>query len=315
MTMRPPRQEGLRTRRARRATLARLLERDRVFLNEYVQFGLMHHVVAAEALRSAYERAEDTAAAMHEQIDRTDAATARATAIRRNDGARVQTIVVARLVSELVAAIEDLGALMHAIRHRGRRGILVEYLESQVASVGDMLDLLIEHGGGEWPALLNLPDLESAAGIEDDVVSSLRHDYENLGRHLQSVGIMYRDTGQPGVKTTAIEVPPDQVAIILAIGDGKGEDVPRKGGVLAQAHNKIKHRFAVAEDIRLYREAGGPVTFGHYPRDPTHVRQLVANVTQVALLGAELCALVLTLDRVDPIAGTKSNDDARKPKA
>src|ERR1035437_6547567 len=82
-------------------------ERDRVFINEYLQFGYMHHVIAAEALRSAYERADAVATRMREQVERVDRPTATAIAARLNDGARVQTVVVARLLSEFASAIED----------------------------------------------------------------------------------------------------------------------------------------------------------------------------------------------------------------
>ena len=109
-------------------------ERDRIFLNEYVQFGFMHHVIAAEALRSAYEHADGVATRMREHVERTDRASAAEIASRMNDGARVQTVVVARLLSELAAAIEDLAALMHAVRHRDRGGILAEYLEADVSA-------------------------------------------------------------------------------------------------------------------------------------------------------------------------------------
>ena len=275
-----------------------LTDRDRTFLHEYVQFGHLHHVVVAEALRSAYERADVTATAMREQVERTDRATAEAGARRLNDGARVQTVVVARLLSEYAAAIEDLGALIHAIRQRARRGVMVEYLETQVQGAADTLDLLIARRGEGLAPLLTLPRLDTFADRVDPVaLEGLRHDYEFLAAHFAQIAGQYRDPGPQGVATDVVGVPEDHAAIVLGLVD-QGEDTPdRRGGLLAQAHNKIKHRFMVIEDIAaLGVVAGGNVLYTHYPRDPRAVRGLVHNITQVALAGAELAALMLALD-------------------
>jgi len=145
----------------------------------------MHHVIAAEALRAAYQHATETATAMRAQVGRTDLATAHEVAIRLNDGARVQTVVVARLLSELAAAIEDLGAMLLAARHRARRGVMVEYLEAAVPGVANMLDLLLSHRPDQLPDLLNLPDVVGLTELlEDDRLNGLQHDYKNLGAHL-----------------------------------------------------------------------------------------------------------------------------------
>jgi len=276
-----------------------LSPRDRAFLHEYVQFGHIHHVIAAEALRSAYERADDTATAMREQIERTDRTTAETTARRLNDGARVQTVVVARLLSEYAAAIEDLGALMHAIRHRAARGVMVEYLDVPVSGAADMLDLLIARREEGLALLLNLPRLDPLADqIDRAALDGLRHDYESLGDHLAQIAGQYRDPGPQGVVTDVLGVPEDHVAIVLGLIDVGKEAPERRGGLLAQAHNKIKHRFMVVENITAVGvAAGGHVLYTHYPRNPRAVRGLVHNITQVALVGAELAALMLTVDR------------------
>lgn len=181
-----------------------LIGRDRAFLREYLQFGYIHHVVAAEALRSAYERADETATIVREQVERTDRATAPATASRLNDGARVQTVAVARLLSEYAAAIEDLGALLHGIRHRARGGVMVEYLEATVSGSADVLDLVIERGGQKLPRLLDLPDLRSLGDtVDPSTLEALKHDYDALGDHLIQIGGQYRDKGPQGIASAS----------------------------------------------------------------------------------------------------------------
>jgi len=275
-----------------------LTGRDRAFLREYIQFGYMHHVIAAEALRSAYERSHEIAIAMRQQIGRTDRPTAEATASRLNDGARVQTVVVARLLSEYASAIEDLGALMHAIRHRRRRGVLVGYLDAPVSAAADVLDRLMGRGekGLDW--LLRLPPLSALEERFDRAtLAGLRHDYEALGERLAQIADQYRNPGPQGVVTDVVGVPEDHVAIVLGL-IAPGDEAPeRRGGLLVQAHNKIKHRFMVIEDIAtLGVAAGGNLLYTHYPREPRAVWGLVQNITQVALVGGELAALLLTVD-------------------
>ena len=51
-----------------------LSERDRAYLRDHTKFGLMNHVVAAEALRSAYQHAEGAAATVRQLLERVDKA-------------------------------------------------------------------------------------------------------------------------------------------------------------------------------------------------------------------------------------------------
>ena len=48
--------------------------RDRAYLRDYIKFGLMNHVVAAEALRSVYQHAEGAAATVRQLLERVDKA-------------------------------------------------------------------------------------------------------------------------------------------------------------------------------------------------------------------------------------------------
>lgn len=76
-----------------------LRDADRAFLRDYQNFGLLNHVIAAEAFRRAYEYADEVAGRVREQIERLPAEEAAAMALRLNDGSRVQTVAVARLLS------------------------------------------------------------------------------------------------------------------------------------------------------------------------------------------------------------------------
>lgn len=268
-------------------------ERDRAYLRDYVQFGLMNHVVAAEALRSAYEHAQDAATATRQLLERVDEATAVDMAAQFNDAARVQTIVVGRLMGEYAAAIEDLAGMMVAVRDRCA-GVMSRYLTSTTRETGAILQAL--EGSDDLRELLGLPsadDLREA--LDDEALGALEHAYGVFAEHLRLVATAARQEGPAGVPVGVGDLEPDRLALILGIG-AAGAKGPR--GLLFQAHNKIKHRFMVIEDIAtVCATPGDPVRFGHLPRDQAMVMRLVGNIAQVALSTGELAALLLMLDQ------------------
>jgi hypothetical protein len=270
-----------------------LSERDRAYLRDYVQFGLMNHVVAAEALRSAYQHAQDAATATRQLLERVDEATAADMAARLNDAARIQTIVVARLMSEYAAAVEDLAGMMVGVRDRSA-GIMSLYFTSTPTETGTMLQDL--EGSGDLRELLRLPSVDDLRGaLDDETLGALEHAYGEFAEHLRAVATAAREEGPAGVPVGLGDLEPDRLALILGIGDA-GAKGPR--GLLFQAHNKIKHRFMVIEDIAtVCATPGDRVRFGHLPRDQAMVMRLVGNIAQVALSTGELAALLLLLDQ------------------
>ena len=270
-----------------------LSERDRAYLRDHTKFGLMNHVVAAEALRSAYQHAEGAAATVRQLLERVDKATAADMAGQLNDAARVQTIVVARLMSEYAAAIEDLAGMMVAVRDR-RAGVMSRYFNSTISETGAMLKEL--EGSDDLRELLGLPSVDDLREtLDDEALGALEHAYGAFAEHLHSIATAARMEGSAGVPVSPGDLEPDRLALILGIGDAEATG-PR--GLLFQAHNKIKHRFMVIEDIAAVGATpGDPVRFGHLPRDQAMVMRLVGNIAQVALSTGELAALLLMLDQ------------------
>ena len=164
---------------------------------------------------------------------------------------------------------------------------------------GSVLDLLLIRGESSLPELLKLPPLLSLVGrLDIEADKGLEHDYASLGKAVTEIAVMYRDQGPEGVASQVGTIAPDEVAIVLGLIEPGKPSKERPGGLLARAHNKIKHRFAVIEDIAaLGPAAGGHVLYTHYPRHQRAVLGLVHNITQVALVGAELAALMIALDQ------------------
>ncbi len=266
-----------------------LSDRDRVYLEDFVQFVVMNHVVVAEALRHAYAEPGVTAAAMRQQIDRLDPEAAAGRAEALNDGARVQTIIVARLMSEYAAAIEDLAGMMVAISHRDD-GVMRAYMLSEPSDTGLMLQALEE--GGDIRSVLGLPDpADLPLEIEPDVRAGIEHALGAFGDTLRSVARAARAV--PAAEATDMAgIPLDTLHLVLDVGEPTRRP-PQ--GVLFQAHNRIKHRFMVVERLaKLGLSAEEPIRFGYLPRNQSVVVRLISNITQVALATAELAAVLLS---------------------
>jgi hypothetical protein len=103
-----------------------MLEEDRVFLREYANFVCLSHPIAAIALRNAAVAASEVAVVAEGRTRRLDRPAAEEAATKGRTDALVQTYVVTRLLAELAAAIEDLGALLDAVRYRDRDGIFTD---------------------------------------------------------------------------------------------------------------------------------------------------------------------------------------------
>jgi hypothetical protein len=270
-------------------SLVSLSPRDRVYLEDFVQFVVMNHVVVAEALRRAYAEPDISATAMRVQIDRLEADAAAGRAKSFNDGARIQTIVVARLMSEYAAAVEDLAAMMVAVSRRDE-GVMRTYMASEPSDTGQILRDLED--GKEVREILALPD---PAELPDDLDPAIRagvdHALGAFAETLRQVAGAARMV--PAVEATDLTgVPSDTLHLVLDVGSPSRRP-PR--GVLFQAHNRIKHRFMVVERLaELGLDPTEPIRFGFVGRDPAVVRRLVSNITQVALATAELAAVLLS---------------------
>lgn len=281
-----------------------LSNRDRAYLQDFIQFGFMGHAVAAEAYRRAYEQAEAAAACVRSQLERIGPADAAAMAQELNDGARIQSIVVARLVSEYAAAIEDLAGMMVAIRDRGE-GVMRTYLTSGVSQTGDVLAAIDR--GEELGAVLGLPDPDSLPGdVSAELRTDLEHAFGDFAGSLRQIAAAARDEGEREAATTAGAGTNDRIAVVIDVG----EPVRRRPrGLLFQAHNRVKHRFMVVERIESLGDLPAePIRYATAPRDPVFVATQVSNITQVCLATAELAALLLALDARD-----RAVADRRRP--
>ncbi len=177
-------------------------DEDRAFLSEYASKTCLTHPVAALALHRAAADAEEVAIVVESLIRKVDRMEAESMAKDRGTAALVQTFIVARLIAQLAAAVEDCGALADAIRFRARDGLFPRYLASKSGVAGGFFDVVRLRG--PLSDLLAIPELDRVrVGAEDRKL--LEEDYQNLPQALRQIADIYRGEGVPGEWSGASE--------------------------------------------------------------------------------------------------------------
>ena len=222
--------------------------RDREFLSNYVRFSGLNHVITAVALYRAGVEADDTAIRLIQEVDLLDLEEASASARHLNQGARVQTVVIGRLLAEFVATIEDVAALAWAVRER-ERGLFARYLHS---SVGEAVMLLDRACGVPRPTLeelLRFPAISDVKSRLPMVASAaIERDYATMPDTFAQMGNAYRQR-EFGMEVPAGQVgrpSDDRLHVVLELLDDPNEGSQSKGTIV-EAYNKLKHRFTVME--------------------------------------------------------------------
>lgn len=280
-----------------------MLDEDRIFLKEFAGKTCYTHPATALALYRSAVDADEIGIVVESLMHVVDRSEAETIAKRNGTGALVQTYVVARLLAQLAAAIEDCAAIGNAIRFRDRRGLFARYLASENGAVGDFFDRV--RRGHSLPELLAIPGL-SALAVEGEDLDMLAKDYESLPHALRQVAGIYRGEGVPrewpDVEPNSDGETPDVVNIVIDLVP-VGSAAPRV--TLLEAYNKIKHRFAVIDDIAplgaAARAAGKSVFFATYPRDPDYGERLFRDTVAVAQASGEMAALLLKLDELGAV--------------
>jgi hypothetical protein len=221
-----------------------------------------------------------------------------------NEATRIQTILVSKIFAEMMATVEDLGALALAIRQRHKGGIFRQYLDSKTADVANFFDN-VKSDSSDHPLitldiLLKLPKLaDLKVQVPDDILKDLDNNYTERAKHLLAVAKIYRDV----VSNLTLQNRPTQPAS-QASGD---HDITIMLGLVnsvkparlyVDAFNKIKHRFMAVEDPSQYDDATSQerLEFVLLPDEPKAVDVFIKATTEAAKSMMELASLVLYLD-------------------
>jgi hypothetical protein len=279
-------------------------DEDRAFLTEFAASICYAHPIAAIAFYRAAVDAEAVGVEAEFLMRAKGGVDARSAAVAGRTDALVQTHVVARLLAQLAAAIEDCGALGDAIRHRKKvDGIFRRYLRSQGGAVGDFWDLVLRPT--PLPTLLGLPELDRATlGDEDRQAMTL--DYDQLALALADVAGLYRGRSTQGTWSgDETSADADVIHIVVDVMPGGSEPAAAASVSILEAYNKVKHRFALFDHVIPLAQAVGAkgdlAIVATYPRAPSYGERLLQNIANVAKVGGETAALVLRLDELDLI--------------
>ena len=203
------------------AVVRAIAERDRGFLLDRYNFGNKMRSAVAHALGGAVEAASKSA---------------------DPEVGRRGVLLIARMFNEYTGSIEDLAALIHAVKHKLPNGIMYEYVNYSSWNIGD-----IYADVDNWAAA---PPLADVLGITADDVAKMRAAHAAAGddpeavlrwldeipKHLQGLAKTYRASFNQAFIGGA--------TMVSAV-DSKGK--PARS--MQVAHNKIKHGGVVVEDF------------------------------------------------------------------
>jgi hypothetical protein len=277
-----------------------LEEHDRIFLRDFVNLTFKNHVMAVEALLSAGTEGPRFAASTLKRLSpELSEAEAEAQEAATNEAARFQRVMFAKIFAEFVAALEDFGALCFAIRSRARRGLLREFLASEVGDAASFFDTVLASPTMDLGEMLGLPPLASLkATLTDADYAVIERHYEEGAGFVRNMAAIYRDPPKEGVSPSLVPLRPDWQGCAHVLLDVAGDKKGAKG-LFAWTFNKLKHRFMVLESVEEYAALPIASDFSVVSIETNGERaQLLVAATRDASRGAaEMAHVVAALDR------------------
>ncbi|HYM14862.1 MAG TPA: hypothetical protein VEZ14_04835 [Dehalococcoidia bacterium] len=143
-------------------------------------------------------------------------ATATAAVKQKPNGVRDQKILVAKICAEEISALEDIGALAHAVASRRVGGLLRHYLEYKPKEVGRLYRRIRD--GALMRQLLDVPDSDLLSGRIDEA------DLARLDASLAGLDHFFSKAAQNYLELD---------------------------GALVNTYNKLKHGFSFVQRIDL----------------------------------------------------------------
>ena len=303
-------------------------QRDRAFLQDMVNFIYMNRVATAfslaESITNPTPVSAKTVRGIHGQPHKLIKASEQEDFINKLAQARlasIQSIMIARIYAELIAAYEDLGNLCWAIKKRKteRKGIFATYLETRDGSYKQFYQSLINRIDGsnlhDPPVtlgdILKLPSINDLQGnFPPDLLLNLEQDYLEKPNHLYDIAKFYLGklgdawkiaTNNQASGQAATQSPPTTELdshIHIIMGAIPVEDQPQQDKITTEVFNKIKHIFMVTENLSAYADQADPIQilYASFKRDPILVQDWINGIKSTAGLMNDLASLLLLLD-------------------
>lgn len=286
-----------------------LQAKDRVFLRDFTEYSYLNHYMAALSFWQLASCAAKYAVIAHRDLELIDDQTARERASQLGTATRIQRIAVLRIYAEYVAACEDFGALMFAIRNR-RRGdmfcIFERYIKSTTADVGNFYDYSIKEKAADLDVLLRLPKLEKVRKLlpHDDATDIEKH-YHAFADDIRGIAEKYRLIASNAV-AAAGDVNKldsnwcnDAWLVLDLVPRESNPTRPGSSRLMTEAYNKIKHRFSAIELLSdfLKAEPTDNILFAaHHDCRPEASDKLIKSIAGLTTRAVEIAAVLLRLD-------------------
>lgn len=280
---------------------------DRAFLNNYVHFAYMGHAATAVALWNGLRNADKIAGEMIAEIEQIELEDGLDTSKKYNESARVQTILIAKLMSEFVNSMEDCISLFAAIQQRNVHGKGITVTYSDIRNLHGYCDkyVLVARPDQDISILLSIPSLEFLQETIKDkkLYADIEYSYRNCFTSIRQVTEMFREQGFNKFSTNrqTKDYPKNTLNVVVEIEEKTNKEIPKfSSPAFVAAHNKIKHRFLVFEDMTELGIAASEenywIHYGHYPRNSKSVQVFYSNIFSICRISAEVAALILRLD-------------------
>lgn|GEM_PF-2915430 len=280
---------------------------DKAFLNNYVHFAYMGHPAIAVALWNGLREADKVAGEMVAEIEQITVEEGLDKSKKYNESARIQTILIAKLMSEFVSSMEDCISLFAAIQRRNENGKGITVAYADIRDLHSYCDkyVLAAQPDQDISILLSIPSLEFLKETIKDkkLYVDLEYSYRNCFTSIRQVTEMFREQGFNKFTTSRQieDYPRDSLNVVVEFEKKADREPPKfSSPAFVAAHNKIKHRFLVFEDMTELGAASSEenywIHYGHYPRKPQSVQVFYSNIFSIARISAEVAALILKLD-------------------
>lgn len=284
-----------------------MLARDRLFLEEYAEYGYLTHIAIAVALFEASVGSRFSSRALVGAVERVFDEVQRGgppSKLGQAGERRLRGIGIARLFAEQMAAIEDVGALAWSVQHRNRSGIFKRYLESRTSDVGNLFHQVANcENEAAVLAMLKLPALpELRELIPKDVFALAKMDqrYEGYGVALKKMAGLYRSTvDKLEAPVTSLAGAGEKVHVVIDVGSAEQVPAPSRPDIYVHTYNRIKHRFAIVESPEAFDhipDQEKPVFCSSLSPTAEDLKVQLLNIGAVSTVGCDLAQFLLLLD-------------------
>lgn len=278
-----------------------MLSADRAFLENLIRFSGYNRIVTVLSYREALSNPLIAINTWMESFQITEQE-AMSRVVKQNALETVKEILIVKIFSEFVAALEDFGALCYAIKERKEHGIFYKFYQSETKHVGNYYKYVEDNQDDTIDKMLNIePISKLEKRIKGKFIEIVRHDYNSFINGILQTTKNYRVTGDEIIwQGLCKDIPankPNSFYVVLDFRDPCDKELGSKG-IFPTAHNKAKHRFSIYKSLEKFRceEGSWAIKFATLNSDAQLAQPFITNTIEVSRRMLEISCFILELD-------------------